>query len=111
MSRYYLIVLFLCLVGNAHAEQYLCIVNKSTGFIFSESSKSWQPTSFKAESKYTLSNSKGTYSLYSFGLEKPIASCGTGFNEAGVIFCDGWVFFHFIKKVVDSLLCKKDHTT
>ncbi len=98
MRKYYLLVLSLCLAGNVYAEQYLCIVNKSTGFLYSESAKSWKSTNFKPGRKYTLSNSTGSFKLNSFGVEAPVASCGKGFIEAGVIFCDGWALFSFYKK-------------
>lgn len=82
---------------NVMAAQYLCTVEQSTGFRYSEAEKNWVSTRFAPDEKYTLSDSAGKYELRTSGFDKPVATCG-GFNEAGVISCDGWIVLVFYKK-------------
>ena len=83
--------------ASAFAEQYLCLAEKAVGFKYFDNQKNWASSDFDSGSKYTLSNSSGSFLLRSPNFEEPLATCGD-FNEAGVINCDGWVHFVFNKK-------------
>jgi len=100
--RFYLIAMFfiLCGSGVADAEQYLCITDYSTGFSYSDNSKSWGPTSFKtADYNYIISGAKeksrdlvvqknSKYKVTQVGKNYSECSCKENFNEYGILSCN-----------------------
>jgi hypothetical protein len=59
MKRSSLILFFLLFASSAHAEQYLCIADKSVGFEFNKVEKSWDSANFNVEGqKYIIPKSK-----------------------------------------------------
>jgi len=88
-----LTITFAFVVSFAFAdEQYLCTADSSSGFYFYKAAKSWQRTTFKADSKYTISKPEG--SKWAFVVRKvpdfsPIAVCEDGFDKTGLLFCKG----------------------
>ena len=95
--RYIIFQVILLFTTNTFAEQYLCIAEQSTGFMYSESQKTWTSADFKADEKFTLSNSSGKYELRTSGFDEPLATCGA-FDELGTINCYGMLSFVFNKK-------------
>lgn len=73
-------------------EKYLCVSDRSTGFRYDESSKSWEQARFKANRKYIISKSDDkeyTFKVIRIGENYPICYCMQGFNEPGYLFCQG----------------------
>ncbi len=95
--RYIIFQVLLLFATNTFAEQYLCIEEQSTGFRYSETQGAWIPSIFKADDKFTLSNSSGKYELRVSGFDRPLSYCGD-FDELGIINCDGLPKFVFNKK-------------
>ena len=78
------------------SDQYLCAVDKSTGFRFDEESKEWRHTEFKADSKYVISKPAsespwvGTqaFLVRQIGGSFPVAFCEKDFTEPGFLSCN-----------------------
>ena len=75
-------------------EQYLCTVDRVAGFKYDRVSNQWEQTSFKANSKYLLTETdKKTpsedlpYLLRKVGQEMPIGICEKSFDESGYLSC------------------------
>jgi hypothetical protein len=45
----------LALVSIAHAEQYLCVAEKSVGFAYDKATKTWDNANFSTDAKYLVS--------------------------------------------------------
>ncbi|MCW5787880.1 MAG: hypothetical protein KIT49_10335 [Nitrospira sp.] len=84
-------------------EQYLCIPDKVTGFAFDTHLRKWEIAAFDSEKKYLVSvgtlNPLGlkTSKVAEIGSVLSMATCGSGFNESGYLFCSGFVDFRFNK--------------
>lgn len=89
------VFLILLIIFNSKAsatEQYLCAADKSSGFSFNKSTKEWTHTTFKANSKYVISesdNKNSAFVIREIGDSMIIAWCKDSFNEANFLFCDG----------------------
>ena len=72
----------------AFSEGYVCIGDKSTGFRYDKSSKSWITSTFNvSDSKYTLTLSNGQWKWNKLGEKSSLPSdCGK-FNEYGYLHC------------------------
>lgn len=90
-----IIILFFVLLtsSNAHADQYLCISEKATGFEFNKETKSWNTANFNVQGqKYIISKSKVEfieYEVKKFAEKYTIAECMRDFTEKGFLDCDG----------------------
>ena len=95
MKRSILILFFLLFASNAHAEQYLCIADKSVGFEFNKVKKSWDSANFSVEGhKYIISKSKDESTVYevkTFGEKYSIAECMKDFTEKGFLDCESLI--------------------
>ncbi len=73
-------------------EQYLCTADRASGFSFNKSSKEWEHTTFKANSKYVISkpdDGSSAFVVREIGQSFPTAWCKDAFNQAGFLFCEG----------------------
>lgn len=73
-------------------EQYLCTADRASGFWFNKSSKEWEHTTFKANSKYVISkpdDGSSAFVVREIGRDFPNAWCKDTFNEAGFLLCEG----------------------
>ena len=95
--KYLIPVLCLSFISAASAEQFLCVVDHSTGFSFDKNTEQWKPTVFAGEDKYIISKptdddgklkEKFQYVVREIGTPNPIAYCETGFS-GGYLFCEG----------------------
>ncbi len=84
-----------------HAEQFLCVADLATGFKFNSASKSWENANFNVSSeKFIISKSeidKQSYKVTLMGEKVEQAVCEEDFNEAGILFCDGFSEYRFNK--------------
>jgi hypothetical protein len=66
MKRLALIVLLLLLSTTSFADQYLCIADQSTGFLFNEKSSKWEATNFKVENNKFIISKLDKSEVWSF---------------------------------------------
>jgi len=91
MKRLIWLVLFIVPTVSL-ADQWLCVADQATGFLYNESSKKWKQTEFTVDdSKYIVAPNKGNkdykYSVTKIGAKGPEAQCELGFNDFGFLFC------------------------
>jgi hypothetical protein len=94
MNKNWLIVSFLLIgfSGIAHAEAYLCVEEQSTGFRFESANKTWHPTNFQPNDKFTVKRNttagKTKWVVLEAGHSLPIFSCDEDFTSAGAMRCE-----------------------
>lgn len=113
----YLPLILILLAGSISAEDsnsgksYICIPDKSTGFVFNEKTKSWDQTNFRVEdTKYIVrpatKDDSGNLSsgdkplLYKYGVwelgdDSSTTYCMEGISEAGWLGCSFGMDFNF----------------
>ena len=104
--RVFIAVLGFSLMAAASAEQFLCVVDDVTGFIYKEETKTWEHTLFTSRRKYVLSKAekeqhkvKGKYIITEVGETRPQMYCKEDFNSVGVFVCDDFAReFRFSKR-------------
>ena len=77
--------------ATSQPEQYLCVVDQSTGFKYNSQLKTWDATNFTADKKYILSVSRkpgDAFKITQVGSKFPVGFCKQGFNESELLFCD-----------------------
>ena len=85
------ITLFL-LPGASFADQYLCVADLATGFIYDKGSKQWVITKFNTDdSKFVVAPSQEgeqfMYSVSRIGSDYFLFSCENGFSTGGYLQC------------------------
>lgn len=83
----------------AKDDAYLCVAESSVGFSFDKTSRDWERTNFKAESKYVLSKSSDVgkeWEVKKIG-ESSGTPCEGDFNMHGFISCKGILDFKMNK--------------
>jgi hypothetical protein len=92
-KAYFLVVsLLFCKVLFANPEQYLCVVEHTTGFAYNKDLKKCVPAVFKSNKKYIISKSDNqccSFKVTEIGKDSPISFCKDGFNKSGFLFCGG----------------------
>jgi hypothetical protein len=74
---------------SCHAENYLCVADKASGFQFTESN--WEVANFKTDNKYLVKASdleSVQYQVTKIGNDLPVILCKQGFNSGGFLHCD-----------------------
>lgn len=78
---------------SALAEGWLCIADHAAGFKYNETSKDWEPTTFKTNKKYLIKESgSGEFKWHvtEFGSIMPVSFCAENRVGKGYIFnCEG----------------------
>lgn len=85
----------LCLTvqpATAAEEQYLCVAEKVSGFIFNKSSETWESTTFRTDRKYLIAPTKehkvrGAFQITEVGQSVPSYFCKEPFNEGVILYC------------------------
>lgn len=95
-----LTIILVVLAGNAQAaepeaprEQYLCVTELATGFIYDNNTKQWKSTKFSDKPTYVISKAKGSdvaFWITEVGEKSPDGWCNEGFNNRGYLFCDSF---------------------
>ena len=101
----YIAILLLVFSGSAIADAYFCTTNKSTGYIFDKSQRSWVESRFYA-SKYVIREPEDSqqdtikFEVVRHGdLEILTALCRNNFGEYGFLNCSGGdTVFRFNRK-------------
>ncbi len=68
-------------LGNAGAEQYLCVAEKSSGFLFDTHNGTWSSTEFRTDAKYLIAPSNNPaykFQVTKIGQNTPSARCEEG---------------------------------
>ena len=111
MSKFFLFLSFFLLCHNVFGQEkkystknlsssdkiYLCVMDKSTGFEFDQSTKTWDPYNFNVEDqKFILELDKRNFGIfYRFGLKntnkKKINSKCKKSKITQLIECNGWL--------------------
>ena len=96
-----LIALFCMLPEMARGEQFLCMPEKSIGFVYDRATKAWTTADFGNEEHYIIASPSVTngylYTWTVVGQKTPDALCGKDFTEAGILHCKplgGDIFFN-----------------
>jgi len=82
------------------ATQYLCVVDKMTGFSYDKSTNQWKEANFKADKNFLITrstNPKISYEIKEVGSEISTSWCDEDFNESGNLFCRGFGEYRFNK--------------
>ncbi len=96
-----IIQLYNPLIGSA--EQYLCVVEKTTGFKYNKASKSWESVNFTAGTKYIISKddtklpvdySRFKFTVKEMGDKHPLYWCEDDFG-LDILSCTGPGDFRF----------------
>ncbi len=70
-------------------EQYLCVVEKISGFVYDKDLKQWDTVRFRIGKKYRISRlSDEGYQITKVGENNPTGSCEKGFTNQGILLCD-----------------------
>ena len=92
MKQIIWLVLFM-LPGVSLADQWLCVADQATGFLYNESSKKWERTGFTVDdSKYIVAPSKyksDKYDVTPLGEKYASAYCVNEFSAEGDLYCKG----------------------
>jgi hypothetical protein len=85
-------------VTSASADSYVCVADRSTGFRFDPTTKTWQTASFTTDrSKWIIRPPAGNetfiaegtrYAVFEAGSDIPNYGCESAFTEAGFLFCN-----------------------
>jgi hypothetical protein len=97
--RTLLAVIFVVLAWPVHAsetasptEQYLCVVDKASGFAYDQDRKQWKAAAFNPDKKYLISESippsKG-FHVTELGQKKPLVVCDLAFVMESYLQCEG----------------------
>jgi hypothetical protein len=89
-------------ISNVYAETtYICVADKSAGFLYDQRQKTWNTATFNvSDSKYTLSQNSGSWKWKKIGEQSnsPI-ECEKQFTEYGYLNCNsGFTDIQFNKK-------------
>ncbi len=93
-------------LGHA-ADRYLCVAENSAGIAFDKTSERWTATVFKADQKVIVAKAtddekkkaKGaTWTVKPIGSDLPESICENDFNDAGYLYCTGFVDFKLNRK-------------
>ena len=90
-----LIGVLVCSPTFAEDDSYVCVAESAVGFDYNNTSKKWERTDFKTESKYVVSKSSDAskgWEVKKIGQSEG-TSCGNGFDENGFIRCSGIIDF------------------
>ena len=81
-------------------ERYLCVADKTTGFLYDETTKEWVSYDFITKYKYIISPNLEDKKLWLFGESQdfafmvtevgkdlPLTLCKSGANDVGILFC------------------------
>jgi hypothetical protein len=88
----------------AHAEQYICVAEQSTGFKYDEVAKTWISTSFNTRDSYLVfepENPRYEFQVKQIGENAVTASCRQGFDRSGHLSCTGFfgdIYFKFNRR-------------
>lgn len=82
---------------------YLCVADKAAGLGFDKGRGTWESKTFKADSKYLVSQasqaelaiSTDKWLVKEIGQSFPSYSCAEGFSKQGQIYCRGFGEFKF----------------
>ena len=88
------------LPASASAQEYLCVPDLATGFVFKDNA--WRSTNFEVERQYLIAAStrpKFTFEVTVLGHDLPDGFCEHDFNKGGYLRCAG-IFgeLHFNRK-------------
>jgi len=90
MKQIIWLVLFM-LPGVSLADQWLCVADQSTGFLYNESSKKWERRGFNVDDrKYIVTQSKfknTKYDVTLLGQKYASAYCVNEFSAKGDLYC------------------------
>ncbi len=100
MNKLMLVLFFLLFPLNLSAFPYVCLVEKSIGFVKSKTTEEWKPSIFSGDKeKYLVSKSKNPKyisEIKRFGKPYVVANCGDlsgsltlRMFDAGYLHCDG----------------------
>ncbi|MDM7950090.1 hypothetical protein [Hydrogenophaga sp.] len=88
------------------ATSYLCVADKATGMGFDKASGVWEVRTFRADSKYLVSEATereeaiyaAKWLVKKMGSSSPTLLCPEGFSEIGFLFCENLGEFKFNRK-------------
>ena len=87
---------FFTLAAPAVAQQYLCVSDKSSGFAYDESSRTWDHAGLETDGQSFLVASDGSesgFQVTQVGDSFVVSRCSEGFDEYGYLTCEGiWEF-------------------
>lgn len=91
------------------ADQYLCTADMVTGFSWNEEDRKWTSTNFNVNNENYLissveSETGGYYVIKKLGDKKTIATCQSGFDERGFLYCKDIVVFRMNREARRYLL-------
>lgn len=72
-------------------EQYLCVVDKSSGLSYDKNLKQWDTITFRSGRKYLISASRLpelVFQVTEVGDNDPSGWCEKGFTKFGILLCD-----------------------
>lgn len=78
--------------GVAQAQGLICSTEFAAGLSFNKSSKKWESTTFRAESKFVVVRSESPYwnwEVRALGSKSPVAICKDDFSEREQLMCAG----------------------
>ena len=107
--KYILLPIGLAASLSSLADQYLCTADLVTGFSWNEKDGKWESTNFNVEKEnYLVSSiepSTGShYVIKKLGDRKIIATCMSGFDERGLLYCKDILVFRMNREAGRYLL-------